>query len=231
MKYITGTQANLTGDDQIKIALQKIIDLNGVADIKEIYSVVEDRMDGNKLSDQGKASLRFFINKVAVEAGLVYPFDKNSPGWQITPKGKEYADLGNDESEMVVDLETNLEEAVASNSARGLAFEEYILKLLKLMYPDFVWYHQGIHKRNERGLDFIGSLLKTNADQPVKTIGVQVKFHQEKHTPTEMEWLKFLAGCFTNRIGSHPFYYHRLHVRRTDASSQRIRSARDSRVA
>jgi hypothetical protein len=224
MKYLTGTHANLTGDDQIKIALRKIIAQNGVAEIKDIYPAIEKQMGGNRLSKQGKASLRFFINKVAVDAGLVLPYDKNNPGWHITVKGKDYVNYANDEKENVIDLETNLEEAIASNSARGLAFEEYILKLLKLIYPGYVWYHQGIHKKNERGLDFIGALLKSNNDASIHTIGVQVKYHQEKHTPTEVEWLKFLAGCFTNRIGLALF------ITTGSMSGEQMRQARESNV-
>ena len=52
------------------------------AQIADLYHAVEQHMDGARLSDQGKASLRFFINKVAVRAGYIYPAERNRiPDW------------------------------------------------------------------------------------------------------------------------------------------------------
>lgn len=106
-KLIKGTDIGLSGDDQIKIALKRIISLGGKAEMKDIYEAVEEKLDGCKLSDQGKASLRFFVNKVAVQAELVYPHDKNEPGWRITPAGREY--LLNDSlvTEHVINIDSN----------------------------------------------------------------------------------------------------------------------------
>lgn len=56
----------------------------------EIYLAVEESIDGIQLSDQGRASLRRYVNYNAVEAGYVYPYDKDNPGWRITPEGKRY---------------------------------------------------------------------------------------------------------------------------------------------
>jgi hypothetical protein len=67
------------------------------------------------------------------------------------------------------------------------------------MYPYYSWYHQGLRKRNERGLDIIGDRVGTQGNDP-GTIGVQVKLHDANNAPTEVEWLKFLAGCFARRI-------------------------------
>jgi transposase len=42
------------------------------------------------------------------------------------------------------------------------------------------------------------------ADEP-KSIGVQVKFYSEKSAPRQLEWLKFLSGCFSRRLESAIF--------------------------
>lgn len=223
-KLIKGTDIGLSGDDQIKIALKRIISLGGKAEMKDIYEAVEEKLDGCKLSDQGKASLRFFINKVAVQAELVYPHDKNEPGWRITPAGKEYVLDDSPTTEHVVNVDSNIEQEVTSNSARGYAFEQYILKLLKAMYPNFVWYHQGVHKKHERGLDFIGNALGLDNKNESNTIGVQVKFHQSKHIPSETEWLKFLSGCFSHRVDLAVF------ITTGSMSGEQMRQAREANV-
>ena len=48
----------MSGDPQIRIALQKINSNGGVAQTSEIYAAVESQLSGEKLSEQGKASLR-----------------------------------------------------------------------------------------------------------------------------------------------------------------------------
>jgi len=82
---------------------------------------------------------------------------------------------------------------------RGAEFELYVLKLLEKLYPHHAWYHQGRHKINERGLDFIGNQT-TKMETPPQIIGVQVKFHAHKQTPSDLEWSKFLAGCFVRHV-------------------------------
>ncbi len=221
-KEFTGNEIGLNGEAQIKIAIKTISDLGGKAEMKDLYSALENEMRGKKLSNQGKASFRFFVNKVAVKAGLIYPYDKNNPGWMLTPAGKEY--LKNEEiNEITVNTDTNEEEVTLSNSARGLAFELYAHDFLKTLYPSFVWHHQGLYKTTERGLDFIGDKLgDQNSD--VRTIGVQVKFHKEKNSPTQIEWLKFLSGCFARRVDLAIF------ITTGRLSSAQYREARESNV-
>src|SRR5258708_7643984 len=161
-------------------------------------------MGGAHLSTQGKASLRFFVNRVAVEAGYIYPYEKDNPGWRITPEGKEYSTLEDTATEEVSNVDTDESILIPSNSAKGAAFERYILELLKQIYPDYSWYHQGVHKNNERGLDLIGHLVGNNFNAPL-VIGVQVKLHASHLRPTETEWLKFLAGCFCRGISKAIF--------------------------
>ncbi len=91
-RIVTGTEASLTGDDQIKIALQKMIINGGKTSIEDIYQAVEEHMNGYVLSEQGKASLRTFINRDAVEKDYVHPYDSQKPGWYITPRGRQYID-------------------------------------------------------------------------------------------------------------------------------------------
>jgi hypothetical protein len=91
-----GTDAGLSGAEQIIIALRCIAAMGGVAEIRDIYEAVEERMSerGLVLSEQGKASLRFFVNERAVDEGYVYPHDKTNRGWRLTPKGEAAAASG-----------------------------------------------------------------------------------------------------------------------------------------
>ena len=203
---VTASEAGISGDDQVRIALETIASKNGIAQISDIYEAVESRLQkkGLVLSDQGKASLRFYVNRVAVKAGYVFPYEKDNPGWRITSKGREFLAENTPDPEILINTDTQIEEQVQSNVARGSAFEVYVLDFLKALYPYYVWYHQGNHKQLERGLDFIGDRLGETKDEP-KIIGVQVKFHQAKYAPTQMEWLKFLSGCFARRVHSAVF--------------------------
>ena len=200
----TGSEAGLTGNDQILIALQTIVSLGGGAEISDIYVAIEERMDGTSLSDQGKASLRRLVNAEAVKAGYIYPHDKHDPGWRITPEGREYLESDLGEEEEIVNVDTGQTENVLAHSVRGAAFENSSLILLRKMYPHYSWYHQGQHKRQERGLDFIGR--PTGEDRHgLGSIGVQVKLHKSTAAPSSREWLKFLAGAFVRRIGTAIF--------------------------
>lgn len=86
---VTGAEAGLSGEDQIRIALQEIEQHDGSATIQQIYNAV-NRHIGRPLSEQGRASLRYFVNTVAVERGYVYPYDTENPGWRITPEGRAW---------------------------------------------------------------------------------------------------------------------------------------------
>jgi hypothetical protein len=87
LQEVTGFEAGLTGDQQIQIALKEIVDKGGTATIAELYEPLEGYLNekGQTLSYQGKSSYRFFINTVAVEAGYIYRYDRDHPGWRITP--------------------------------------------------------------------------------------------------------------------------------------------------
>jgi hypothetical protein len=99
----------------------------------------------------------------------------------------------------VINVDNQRQEIKQANAARGNAFECYVLKILTKVYPFYTWYHQGQHRRNERGLDFIGNRIGDHRGEP-RQIGVQVKFHDQNNAPTEIEWLKFLSGCFSRRV-------------------------------
>jgi hypothetical protein len=81
-------------------------------------------------------------------------------------------------------------------SERGHEFEKLILPLLKKMYPEIAWQHTGNLKRMERGLDYIGVNMINHSD----IYGVQCKNHDFNNCPSDEEWVKFLAGCFTRRV-------------------------------
>jgi hypothetical protein len=201
---VTGSSAGLTSDEQIRIALQSIIDNGGIAQMPDIYQAVEKRLNGLTLSPQGKASLRKLVNTTAVQAGYIYPHDPALPGWRATPEGKEFLGSESAPAEEVVNVDTQQKEVRPSNTAKGTAFEHYLLLLLKRMYPHYTWYHQGQHKTKERGLDLIGSQIGESLNH-TQIIGVQVKLHSGNTAPSSEEWLKFLAGCFARRIDNAIF--------------------------
>src|SRR5580658_5196804 len=93
LKPATGSDAGLSGDEQIRLALGELLRLGGRGQTRDLYAALEAAMNakGFTLSEQGKASLRFFINKVAVEAGYVRPHDRNDPGWVLTESGRAFA--------------------------------------------------------------------------------------------------------------------------------------------
>jgi hypothetical protein len=96
---VTGAEAGLSGDDQIVIALREIEQRGGTATMQQIYNAISKHI-GQPLSEQGRASLRFFVNKVAVERGYVYPYDPEDPGWRITPEGRARLGLTAEEDDL-----------------------------------------------------------------------------------------------------------------------------------
>jgi len=206
LKPATGSDAGLSVDEQVRLALQAIAARGGVAQIRDIYDTVEAVLNrkGFTLSKQGKASLRFSVNKVAVNAGYVHPHDKDAPGWRLTSSGREFLASQGDTVETSIDVDTGNEETLLSETARGDAFELYVIRLLRAAYPNYTWYHQGRDKRRERGVDFVGNRLG-DARGEHGSIGVQVKFHKAGNAPIEREWLKFLAGCFSRRLDAAIF--------------------------
>jgi hypothetical protein len=79
---------------------------------------------------------------------------------------------------------------------KGHEFEKHILPLLEKMHPDVAWEHIGNLKTTERGLDFIGRNMFNHNE----IYGVQCKCHASNACPSDEEWSKFLAGCFTRRV-------------------------------
>lgn len=92
LQPIKGTDVGLTGADQVHIALSAIAERGGVAQTRDIYTAMEAVLNpkGYTLCKQGKDSLRFFVNTVAVKKNYLYPSDKTSPGWRLTPHGREF---------------------------------------------------------------------------------------------------------------------------------------------
>ncbi|MDQ2995746.1 MAG: EVE domain-containing protein, partial [Chloroflexota bacterium] len=88
LQEMTGVEAGLSGNAQIRIALQEMVDRGGSSTVPQIYAAVEAQMNGHKLSQQGQDSLRSFINKTAVDRGYVYPYDGSTPIWRITDAGR-----------------------------------------------------------------------------------------------------------------------------------------------
>ena len=165
----------------------------------------------------------FRSNKVAVEAGYLHPHEKESPGWRLTSQGREFLASSVEPRETAVNVETGTEQSVPSETARGDAFEQYFVRVLRAAYPNYAWHHQGRDKRRERGVDFVGNRLGDAHGEP-SSIGVQVKFHSSNNAPTEREWLKFLAGCFSRRLDAAVF------VTTGKLTGEQRREAQEARV-
>ncbi len=122
-----------------------------------------------------------------------------------------------------MDIDTGVEKQADSNVVRGDAFENFVLRILKAAYPYYSWYHQGAHKKWERGLDFIGERIGDAGPEP-RSIGVQVKFHAKNNAPTKEEWLKFLSGCFARRVDTAIF------ITTGELTPEQRREAREARI-
>lgn len=117
-KLVTASEAGIDGTQQIIIALQTIVLNNGVAKMPQITKAVNSKLKerGLKLSAQGEASLRRSVNSDAVKAGYIYHYDKNNPGWMITPKGKNFL-IANDKVSKEMILDDKLEMIVKTDLA------------------------------------------------------------------------------------------------------------------
>ena len=135
--YVTGSEVGLSGADQIRIALKTLVQNGGTAQMSQITKSLEDALRENdpnlRLSDQGKASLRFFVNKVAVNSGYIYKYDSKKPGWHITAQGREHVatptelqltPIGQDFQFALSDVYTLLDadEKLSHNSASAATF-------------------------------------------------------------------------------------------------------------
>jgi hypothetical protein len=128
---VTGAQAGLSADDQIRIALETIIAYGELASMQQIYQAVDERLKPKRLSGQGKASLRRLVNTVAVEAGYIYPHDPQNPGWRITADGKLFLGSPTAAPEEVVDVDTQVIELRQPNIVFAAAFELYMMRVFQ----------------------------------------------------------------------------------------------------
>lgn len=100
-KPVTGAEAGLPGEKQILIALQIIASNGGIASTQQVYSGVDFYLGPKAtLSKQGKDSLRYFVNHVAVDSGYIHPYDDNEPGWRSTKTGVEFLEQNFDDPKL-----------------------------------------------------------------------------------------------------------------------------------
>jgi hypothetical protein len=201
LEEVTYKEAGLTKENIYSLLFNEMVRYPDGLDTQDIYKIVNTKLAENSqiLSKQGKDSLRNLINKYAVLEGFIYPYDSENPKWRLTSEGKRLIKQQGGQKELVFNTETEKDETEISNTLKGTLLEKYVLGLLKEMHPYYSWFHQGIQKNNERGLDLIANKIgERNSEH--KTIGVQIKNHKETSAPTKEEWLKFLAGCFVRHI-------------------------------
>jgi hypothetical protein len=225
LEEVTATEAGFSRSDIYLVVFKEMINNPNGLTTQNIYQIINDILikNGKILSKQGQASIRFFINKSAVEDGFVYPHQDGDQYWKITPEGKKLISEEKDQTELVFNEETQKEEYTISNTVKGTLFEKYVLGLLKIIYPYYSWFHQGVQKNNERGLDLIAQKIGEVRNE-ANILGVQVKCHQQNTTPTQIEWLKFLAGCFARHIDKAIF------VTTGHLSSEQRREAGEAKI-
>jgi hypothetical protein len=80
---VTASAAGLSRQEQVPIVLQAIESKGGVAQMRDIYQAIEKQI-GQKLSKQGRDSLREVVNRYMVNEKYVV----KDRGWRITPKGR-----------------------------------------------------------------------------------------------------------------------------------------------
>jgi hypothetical protein len=201
LQEVTYKDAGLTKENVYLLIFSEMVKYPNGLDMKDIYEIINTKLVENSqiLSDQGKASLRNLINKYAVLEGFIYPYDDENPKWRLTNEGKKLIEQQGKQKELVFNTETKKNETETANTVKGTLLEKYVLGLLKEMHPYYSWFHQGMQKNNERGLDLIANKIGEQHSEH-KTIGVQIKNHKETSAPTKEEWLKFLAGCFVRHI-------------------------------
>ena len=90
IRAMTGVEAGLSANAQMRIALEAIVNNGGAAQMSDIYAAVERQMNGAMLSEQGKASLREYVNRKAVNAGYIHPHNPADEGWRITQAGRDF---------------------------------------------------------------------------------------------------------------------------------------------
>jgi len=200
-KEVTYTQAGLSKGDVYSLLFAEMAKYPDGLDTQGIYKIINTELAKNSqiLSEQGKATLRNLINKGAVSDGFICPRDNENAKWRLTNEGKKAIDQQGKQIEKVFNTETENDENEIPNSVKGMMFEKYVLGLLKEIHPYYSWFHQGLQKNNERGLDLIANKIGEKLSEH-KTIGVQIKNHKETSAPTKEEWAKFLAGCFVRHI-------------------------------
>ena len=200
IKEVNFTEGNLSKENLYPLIFKALEESHDGLKTAEIYDIIDEvlKKDSKKLSQIGKNSLRKLINTYAVQEGYIYPYSDDGK-WHLTTSGKELVSQQGKQKEIVYNQETKEEEEETPNTIKGAILEKYVLGLLKIIHPYYSWFHQGVQKINERGLDLIANRIGENTSV-YKTIGVQIKNHKITSSPTEKEWLKFLAGCFVRKI-------------------------------
>jgi hypothetical protein len=208
LKKYTYSEAGLTKEDVLTLILSAILENPDGVTTKQVYEIINTELakSSSVLSFQGEATLRNLLSSSAPPKGN-YIYKNEFEKWVLTVQGKEkIEEMGNRVEEVIDETtgETKTIQPSLSNTVKGGLLEEYVLGLLKIIYPHYTWYHQGKNKNNERGLDLIANKLG-DALIAHENIGVQIKNHLETNAPNDNEWQKFLAGCFLRHVDNAMF--------------------------
>lgn len=87
---MTGAQAGLSGQQQVRLLLQAMVDHGGAATMAVFYATVEKAMAPHVLSGVGKAAVRCYVNRTCLKKGYVEAdrTARQTALWQITSVGR-----------------------------------------------------------------------------------------------------------------------------------------------
>ena len=87
-KAVTGIEAGLSENEQIKIVLQTMIDNGGKAELPEIYQAVEREMNDDLIYRPGVNHFDNVLGKI--EDKFISAYNDKRTVWRITPEGRDY---------------------------------------------------------------------------------------------------------------------------------------------
>lgn len=88
---MTGAQAGLTSHEQIRLVLEALVAGGGSATMADFYQAVSAAMTPHRLSPNGRAGLRCYVNRTCVKQGLVEAdtVARRTAQWRITEAGRD----------------------------------------------------------------------------------------------------------------------------------------------
>lgn len=109
IREMTASQAGLSSERQIQIALQAMVAQGGEANSEQLYTAIERNLPSEvMLSKDGHKALHSLLSDKAVQQGYVQLCVADQSTWQITANGRAYiesiqAEIGTDTEDLLPD--------------------------------------------------------------------------------------------------------------------------------